>query len=55
VQWGAQRDTALEAKYPWCSASWFEGTAKPAQVKTIYGLKTDKLKVLDEYDVALEW
>jgi hypothetical protein len=24
-------------------------------VKTIYGIKTDKLKILDEYDVGLEW
>jgi len=42
-------------QYPWCSASWFERTANPAQVKIIYGFKTDKLKVLDEYEVALEW
>jgi len=42
-------------QYPWCSAGWFERTARPAQVKTIYGFKTDRLKVLDDYDVALEW
>jgi putative transposase len=24
-------------QYPWCSAAWFERTATPAQVKTIYG------------------
>ena len=46
---------AVANQYPWCSASWFERTAKPAQVKTIYRFKTDKLRVLDEYDVALEW
>ena|SRR5437773_2337763 len=46
---------AVANQYPWCSASWFERTARPAQVKTIYGFKTDKLKILDEYDVALEW
>jgi len=39
--------------YPWCSAGWFERTARPAQVKTIYGFKTDKLKVIDDYDVSL--
>src|SRR5882724_3433479 len=38
-------------QYPWCSAGWFERTARPAQVKTIYGFKTDRLKVLDDYDV----
>jgi len=41
-------------QYPWCSAGWFEKTAQPAQVKTIYGFKTDRLKVLDEYEVSLE-
>ena len=42
-------------QYPWCSAAWFERTATPAQVKTIYGLKTDKLEVLDEYVPSSEW
>ena len=41
-------------QYPWCSAGWFERTASPAQVKTIYGFKIDKLKVLDDYDVSVE-
>jgi putative transposase len=42
-------------RYPWCSAGWFERCARPAQVKTIYGFKTDKLQVYDEYEVASEW
>jgi putative transposase len=42
-------------QYPWCSAGWFEKTARPAQVKTIYGFKVDRLNVLDDYDVALDW
>jgi REP-associated tyrosine transposase len=46
---------AVANQYPWCSAGWFERTARPAQVKTIYGFKIDKLKVLDDYDVADEW
>jgi putative transposase len=37
-------------QYPWCSAGWFERTATPAQVKTIYGFKTDQLKVEDDFD-----
>jgi putative transposase len=41
--------------YPWCSAAWFERTATPAQVKTIYGFKTDELRVGDDYAVAPEW
>ena len=42
-------------QYPWCSARWFERTAGPAQVKTIYSLKIDRLKVYDDYDTADEW
>jgi REP-associated tyrosine transposase len=38
-------------QYRWCSAAWFERTATPAQVKTIYRFKTDRLKVLDDFDV----
>jgi putative transposase len=36
-------------QYPWCSAAWFERTASLAAVKTIYGFKTDKLKIDDDY------
>jgi putative transposase len=36
-------------QYPWCSAAWFERTASPAQVKTIYGFKTDKVNVPDDF------
>ena len=42
-------------QYPWCSAAWFERTAAPAQVKTIYAFKTDRLQVYDEYDVVPDW
>ena len=41
--------------YPWCSARWFERTARAAQINTIYGFKTDKLRILDDYEVADEW
>lgn len=46
---------AVANQYPWCSAGWFERTARPVHVKTIYGFKTDSLKVQDEYDVVSEW
>jgi putative transposase len=36
-------------QYPWCSAAWFERTAPPAIVKTIYSFKTDKLRIDDDY------
>ena len=41
-------------QYEWCSAGWFERTARPAQVRTIYGFKIDKLKVIDDYEVPLD-
>lgn len=42
---------AAAALYRWCSAAWFERTATPAQVKTIYSFRTDRLKVIDDFDV----
>lgn len=42
-------------QYPWCSASWFERTARPAQVKAIYGFKIDRLNIYDDYAVVPEW
>jgi putative transposase len=41
--------------YPWCSASWFERTASPAQVRAIYRFRTNGLKLDDEMKVAPEW
>jgi putative transposase len=40
-------------QYRWCSAAWFEWTARPAQVKTIYSFKIDKLKVFDDFEVMM--
>ncbi len=37
--------------YQWGSAAWFERTATPAQVSTIYAFPIDRLNVYDEYDV----
>jgi len=42
-------------QYPWCSAAWFERTARPAQVKTIYSFKIDQLQIYDAYDVSPDW
>lgn len=42
-------------QYPWCSAAWFERTASPVQVKTIYRFKTDKVHARDDFEPALEW
>ncbi len=37
-------------EYRWCSAAWFERRATRAQVKTIYGFKTDRVKIDDDYE-----
>ena len=42
-------------QYPWCSARWFERTATPAQIKTLYRFKSDQLKVPDEFEVSPDW
>ncbi|HZE72805.1 MAG TPA: hypothetical protein VE135_25110 [Pyrinomonadaceae bacterium] len=36
-------------EYQWCSARWFERTASPATVKTIYSFKIDKLNIFDDF------
>jgi putative transposase len=41
--------------YPWCSASWFERTASPAMVKSIYRFKTDRISATDEFEVDADW
>ena len=40
---------AVANQYPWCSAAWFERVASPAQVKSIYGFKFDRVKVEDDF------
>jgi putative transposase len=42
-------------QYPWGSAAWFERTASPAQVRSIYRFKTDRVNVPDEFEVEPEW
>ena len=37
-------------QYRWCSAAWFERTATASQVKTIYRFKTDKVRIIDDFD-----
>lgn len=44
----------VASQYKWCSAAWFERTAKRAQVKTIYSFKTDKLNIVDDYDPIVD-
>jgi len=39
----------VASQYSWCSAAWFERTATPAMVKTIYSFETDRLNVRDDF------
>jgi putative transposase len=39
----------VASQYPWCSAAWFERVASPAQVKTIYRFKIDRVNVPDNF------
>lgn len=45
----------VACQYPWCSAAWFERTASPAMVKSIYRFKTDQLAVADDFDTSADW
>ncbi len=47
------RLVAVANQYRWCSAAWFERTATPAQVRTIYSFKTDRVNVRDDFDPVL--
>jgi putative transposase len=40
-------------EYRWCSAAWFEQVARPAQVTTVYGFRTDRVKIDDDYEPVL--
>lgn len=44
----------IASHYRWCSAGWLEENATPAQVKTIYSFRFDRLKVYDDFDVEGE-
>jgi putative transposase len=41
---------AMANQYPWCSAAWFERTATEAQVKTLYQMKVDRVRVEDDFE-----
>jgi putative transposase len=38
--------------YPWCSASWFERTARRSFVESVARFKTDRVNVPDDYSVV---
>ena len=45
----------LACQYPWCSAAWFERTASPAMVKSIYRFKMDRIAVADDFETSVDW
>ena len=45
----------VACQYPWCSAGWFERTASAAMVKSIYRFGTDRVSVLDKFEVDADW
>ena len=38
-------------QYKWCSAAWFQRTADPAFYKTVSSFPTDKVNVIDNFDM----
>ena len=45
----------VACQYPWCSAAWFERTASPAMVRSIYRFKSDRLVVDDDFEPDADW
>jgi putative transposase len=45
----------VACQYPWYSAGWFERSASPAVVKSIYRFKTERISAADDYHPAAEW
>lgn len=41
--------------YPWCSARWFERSASPPAVRSIYRFKADQVRVTDDFEPAADW
>jgi len=42
--------TTVANQYPFCSARKFESSAPASRIKSIYSIKTDRLKVIDDYE-----
>lgn len=40
----------VAADYRWCSARWFEQTAPRSRVAAVYGIKVDRVRVVDDYE-----
>jgi putative transposase len=49
VHHGLVREPSL---YPWCSTGWFQRKAATSFYKTVMGMKVDRVRVADDYEVA---
>jgi putative transposase len=49
VHHGLVRDAV---QYPWCSAGWFERTARRSFVETVRRMKIDRVNVYDDFQAA---
>ena len=43
----------VAAQYPWCSARWFEETARKSFVETVRNFPIDRVNVYDDFTAAL--
>lgn len=43
----------VAAQYPWCSARWFEETARKSFVETVTNFPIDRINVYDDFTAAL--
>jgi putative transposase len=48
VKHGVVRDAG---SYVWCSAGWFERTAEKSFYRTVMGMRSDRVNVLDDFEV----
>ncbi len=39
----------IASDYRWCSAAWFERSARPSFVRSVYRFRTDRIKVQDDF------
>jgi putative transposase len=51
VHHGVVREASL---YPWCSAGWFQRRAPNALYKRVMGMKIDRVKAVDDFEVRSE-
>jgi putative transposase len=41
----------LAQRFPWCSAGWFEREAERSFYQTVMRIRSDRIKVMDDFTV----